>query len=518
MRVSAATAPRVTLRKVGVFVVLTLLAALAVPVAAGANTTPPRDLVVGRILVKFSPGASAAAKSAARSAVGATKIKSIPQLGVDVLKVPNAASATALARLQRNPNVVYAEQDRVVELDQTEVAPNDPDWYRQWGPVLTRTDETWVASKGANVVIAILDTGVTVNADLEGKVVAGRNIIDGTSNTTDNHGHGTFSAGVAGGGTDNSIGAASYGWSAKVMPVKVMESSGTMSDLAAGITWATDNGAHVISMSLSGSSSVLTLHNAVKYAASKNVLLAAAAGNQGATDPRYPAAYPEVIAVAGTDTADALYSWSNYGTWVEVSAPGINRSMSRTGTVGSYSGTSSATPAVAGILALGRAVNTSAAAVRNALQSGVKPLPFVQYGRVDAKSMLENLGAAPAPSEAPAPSPSPEPSPTQSAEPSPMPSPDPSPTASPEPSPTSSPAPPTTITATVTTTKQKGFNVANVQWSGSVGTASVYVNDSLVGTSATGSFTHVTGQKGGMTLVYQVCDSNGCSAKVSATW
>jgi len=503
MRTVAAAPSRFTLRNTAAFFVAALLLAVSLPAAAGAQTAPTGDEVPGRILVKFAPGTSATAKSAARSAAGATKIKSIPQLGVEVLKVPAKASATALQRLQRNPTVTYAEQDRVVEL--AGVVPNDPEFVRQWGVTLTRTHEVWPSSKGDGVTIAILDTGVTVNSDLDGKVVAGRNILNGTSDATDSHGHGTFSAGVAGSATNNAHAVAGYGWNVRIMPVKVMESSGTMSDLAAGISWAADNGAHIISMSLSGATGTTTVHNAVKYAAGRNVLLVAAAGNQGATDPRYPAAYPEVISVAGSDENDARYTWSNHGSWVDVAAPGVNRSMSRTGSIGSYGGTSSATPAVAGMLALARGTHTNAASIRDALQTAAKPVEFVRYGRVDARAMVDVLagGTSPTPSPEPTSSPAPEPSPS------------PSPTVSPAPLPTDSGSP---IAVAVTTGKQKGANVATVNWSGSTGTATVFADGEVVGSSTVGTLTHATGQKGGLTVVYQVCDANGCSDKVSASW
>ena len=509
MRTAASATPRMTLGNVATFLAVVLFAALALPAAAAARPEPATDVVAGRILVKFTPGASAAAKSAARSAVGATKINSIPQLGVDVLKVPDAASATALSRLQRNPNVAYAELDRPVELDG--VTPNDPDFSRQWGTTVTRTDEAWSTSKGDAVTIAVLDTGVTVNSDLQGKVLPGRNILTGTADTSDGHGHGTFSAGVAASSTNNAHAVAGYGWNAKVLPVKVMESTGNMSDLAAGITWAADNGAHIISMSLSGPSGTTTLSSAVKYAVGKNVLLVAAAGNQGDVAVRYPAAYPEVIGVAGSDAADARYSWSNYGSWVDVAAPGVNRSMSRTGTIGSYAGTSSATPAVAGILAIARANHADAASIRTALEAAAKPVPYVNHGRVDAQGMMSLLAGG-VPTE-----PTPTPEPTQSPSPEPSPSPSPSPSPEPSPEPTAS-APSSPITLTATATKQKGYNVASLKWTGASGVTDVYANGVKIGSSSSGSFTHQTGTKGSTTFEYRVCDTTACSGATSVTW
>lgn len=411
MNVSAAPKPRLTLGKAAAFLVALLLGAMALPAGASAAPASTGDEVPGRILVKFAPGASAAAKSAARSAVGASRIKSIPQLGVDVLKVPATASATALARLQRNPNVAYAESDRVAKLEATAVSANDPDFSRQWGLTRTETTRAWSLSKGsAQTKIAILDTGVNSVPDLRNKLLPGRNTMAGNNNVTDTNGHGTWAAGVAGAQTNNAGDVASYCWSCSIIPVKVMDSdAGTMSDVAAGITWASDQGAAIISMSLSGASGTTTLHNAVKYAQSRGVLLVAAAGNQGGTAQRFPAAYPEVVSVAGTDSRDVLYSWSNYGSWVDVSAPGSNRTTNRDGGTIGFGGTSSATPAVAGIAGLAMALPSkpSAAQVRSALNSAATSIGNqIRYGRVDALATLNALGGQPTePAPAPAPAP-----------------------------------------------------------------------------------------------------------------
>ena len=423
------TAARLLLLAMAVVVASLTAPALA---AAEAPSAPSADVVPDRILVKWAAGTPERAKDEGRAAAGTEKIKEIEQLGVDVLKVPAHARDRALAGLQRNPHVVYAESDRAVQLD--EVTPNDPYWSRQWSPVKTRATLAWDLTTGsASTVVAVLDTGVSSShVELQGQLVPGRNVIAGNSNTEDDHGHGTQSAGVVAALTNNATGVASYCWKCKVMPVKVMSSAGTgyMSDLAAGITWASDNGADVISMSLSGSSGTTTLANAVKYASDRGVVLAAAAGNDGTSTPRYPAAYPEVIGVAGTDSTDTLYSWSNYGSWVDVSAPGSNMTTNYTGGYASYAGTSSATPVVAGLAGLAFSYNPSAtgAAVRSAIESTAVAVSGVKHGRIDTYATLTAVGAS-----APAPEPTPEPTSEPTAEPTAEPSPDPEPTAPAEP-------------------------------------------------------------------------------------
>lgn len=395
-----------------------LVAATVWVVPAGAaprGSQPAGDQLPDRILVRFDADAPASARAAARRDAGAIERSTIDQLGVRVWQVPEHAAARALAALQRDPHVDFAELDARVELDTlATVAPNDPELSRQWGADKVEAPAAWALSRSTrDVAIAILDTGVEAVPDLAGKLLPGRNVFTGTSDVMDDHGHGTASASVAGAATDNGLLVAGYGWNASILPVKVMENgSGTMSALATGIVWATDNGADVISMSLSGTSGTTTVQDAVRYAADRGVVLVAAAGNQGDSVQRYPAAYPEVIAVAATDVNDARYSWSNYGSWVDVAAPGVNRAALRDGGVYNYAGTSSATPVVAGTLALG-APYASGAQLRTALQASATPLPFVAHGRIDAYAMLRALGvgdvASPPASEEPGTEPAPEP-------------------------------------------------------------------------------------------------------------
>jgi thermitase len=473
-----------------------LLVVSLLPASAGAVPGPSDaadDRIPGQILVKFKDDAPGWAAAQARRLAAAEELSVIDQLGVHVWRVPEHASARALVGLQRNADVEFAELDALVELD-GEVVPNDPEWYRQWGPVKVRTPEAWELSKGSpQTVIAILDTGVAPVADLQSKLLPGRNVVAGNTDTTDSNGHGTLSAGVAAAATDNGIGVAGYCWECKVLPVKVMESSGAMSDLATGIVWATDHGADIISMSLGGPSGTSTVLSAVRYARDRNVNLIAAAGNSSSTDRLYPAAYDEVIAVAGTQSDDTLYSWSNYGSWVDVAAPGQNRSLTPDGGVFLYAGTSSATPAAAGVLGLLRSTGATAAEARAALASSAVPLAAIHHGRVDAFEALLALGAT-------EPSPNPEPD----AEPSPDPEPEPEPSPDPEPS----------ILLAVAGAKVRGLNQALLRWGGASGEARVYADGVLLGSTTEAHFEHATGTRGSPSITYQVCDTDLCSAQV----
>jgi hypothetical protein len=159
-------------------------------------------------------------------------------------------------------------------------------------------------------VIAVLDSGLSTSADLRNQVAPGFNAMDGTSDVTANHGHGTKAASVAAATTNNGGGIAAYCWSCTIMPVKVFDTGGAShSDTARGMVWATDHGAKVISYSLSGASPTTTMLNAVRYATDRGVVVVSSAGNLGSDEPRYPAAFPEVIGVAGTTSSDSQPIW-----------------------------------------------------------------------------------------------------------------------------------------------------------------------------------------------------------------
>ena len=409
---------------------------------ANANLAPmvssiSSSAIPGQLLIRYRAGVQADAADRVEKAHGAAKKAEIAALHVRVLRVANGLEDKIVRELAADPSVEFAERDFAVAATMT---PNDYWWPNEWSPVRTRTNLAWDLTQGsASVVIASLDTGVDLTQpDLQGKLIGGYNALNGSSDATDDNGHGTWAAGVAGAATNNSIGVASYCWRCSLMPVKVLaaDGTGTMSNVAAGITWATDHGARVISMSLSGSVGTSTVQSAVQYAHSHGAVLVAAAGNSGSSTQAYPAAYPEVLGVAGTDPSDALYSWSNYGSWVKLAAPGCSYTTGRAGWYGSFCGTSAATPVVAGIagLALSYASTATNTTVEAALEaSAVKIGAPVAYGRVDAYATLLALGAS-----APTPTPAPTASPT----------PPPAPTVGPTPTPTATPAPGGTVLST----------------------------------------------------------------------
>jgi subtilisin family serine protease len=171
----------------------------------------------------------------------------------------------------------------------------------------------------------------------------------------DDYGHGTHVAGIAAAVGNNAIGVASVAWNAKIQPVKVLDCTGNGSDaqIIAGIDWAIANGSNVLNLSLGGPEPSSVLDAAIDRAWRAGVVVTAAAGNQGSGIPFYPAASPGALAVAATTASDTRPSYSNYGSFVDVAAPGDGIfSTTNGGEYGTKSGTSMASPVVAGAAAV----------------------------------------------------------------------------------------------------------------------------------------------------------------------
>jgi subtilisin family serine protease len=247
--------------------------------------------------------------------------------------------------------------------------PNDPYYPDSQASYLNAigVPSAWDVTTGSEVVVAILDSGIdSSHPDLAGRMVAGRNVVESNDDTTDERGHGTNMAGIIGAVTNNSVGVAGVAWAAKLMPVKVTNPSGTATDanVAKGIRWAVDHGAGVINISLSAPVEDLVLQQAVDYALARDVLVVAAAGNSGSDIPESPAACLGVVAVGATDTAGRRSPFSNYGSWVDVNAPGVGIVTTRANSAAyeAVRGTSASTALVAGVAALLRAALPQAGA------------------------------------------------------------------------------------------------------------------------------------------------------------
>jgi len=374
----------------------------------GGDTVP---LVVG-----FKPGVGAAAATESLGAAGlrAKADATLASLGARRLSVPAAASAEAIAKLRADPDVAYVEKDGIARI--TAVTPNDPYYeYQTELPQIT-VPSAWDQTTGsAAVTVAVLDTGVTdLGGDLAGSLVPGWDYINGDSDPADDHGHGSSVAALIAGRGNNGIGIAGVCWQCKILPVKVMsaEGRGALSTVAAGVVYAADHGAQIINMSLGSYDSATVLQQAVVYARAKGVLVVASAGNDAVHDRSYPAAYPGVIAVGGTDADRYMFlAWdpfigyygSNWGDdWVDVAAPWCTVAPSLAGYGNDeggtdvnadnyeyFCGTSAAAPLVSGIAALtkSRYPGANLWSLENSLTKTAMPTlttGFVTYGEVRA--------------------------------------------------------------------------------------------------------------------------------------
>jgi serine protease len=287
-----------------------------------------------------------------------------------------------LSDLRLSGAVEYAEK---VPLDKNCLVPNDPSYASQWGLAKINAAGAWsYFSSGSTITVAIVDDGIErTHPDLSANiwVNAGDNNSNGIDDdgngyvddkngfdvgdndnnpdpTTTAYDHGTHVAGIVGARSNNSIGVASIGFSVKLMCVKSTSSPTSITNGYDGVVYAAVNKARVINMSWGGTGSSITAQNIIDYAYSQGCILVAAAGNSNVNTMFYPAAYNNVISVAATQSADAKASFSNYGAWIDVSAPGENIfSTFVSASYGNKSGTSMASPMVAGLCGLMLSLN-----------------------------------------------------------------------------------------------------------------------------------------------------------------
>ena len=270
-----------------------------------------------------------------------------------------------LVRLKDHPLVDYVEPDGIGEGG---VLPNDPDFPLQWHhrntgspPGSVRSDihspEAWAISRGStNVTVAVLDTGLNMTlAEFTNRIVAGYDFANSDSDPSDDHGHGTAVAGTLCANANNTTLVAGVDWACRVMPVKVLNSSnwGLYSWWADGIDWAVSNGCKVINLSAGGSTGSATVSNAIMNAISRGVIFVTITHNDGNGNIRFPGRMQRCITVGATDSDDTRSSFSNYGSAIDLVAPGRDiHTVSSSGTLQARWGTSFSAPQVAGAAAL----------------------------------------------------------------------------------------------------------------------------------------------------------------------
>ncbi|WP_052697454.1 S8 family serine peptidase [Methanoculleus bourgensis] len=277
--------------------------------------------------------------------------------GLDAVVVSVSDPDRFMEEVSQCPGVKFVERDiPVYALDVPAYVPDDRRYAEQWGPGGIGADYAWSIERGeSSVIIAVIDTGVDyTHPDMGNYITGGYDWINNDDDPMDDHGHGTHCAGIAAAVSNNALGVAGISQSG-IMAEKVLDfkGSGTSSLTAAAIRHAADNGADVISMSLGAAEPSRIVEEACRYAWEKGCILVAASGNGGANLINYPAAYDIVIAVGSVGKTGLRSPFSNYGTNLELVAPGESILSTTPGnTYGLRSGTSMACPHVAGVAAL----------------------------------------------------------------------------------------------------------------------------------------------------------------------
>lgn len=380
------------------------LAALAPSSALAADPA----FVPGRILVVQKAGVDDVEFAKTLSAHGGRSLGKLYRLPVHVVSLPAGQDERdTIARLTRHPHVKSAELD--VKLP-SQMSTNDPYLPSEWHLTKIDAPAAWDKSTGAGVTIAILDSGVdATHPDLQGQLVPGWNFYNYNGDTSDVYGHGTKVAGTAAAAANNGTGVASVAFGVRIMPIRVTDTAGMgyASTISQGITWAADNGARVanVSFDAAGSSTVVS---AAQYMYGKGGIVTMSAGNTGTQQAYTPSDY--VLVVSGTDSNDALATWSSWGSYVDLAAPGAGiATTTKGGGYASVSGTSFSAPIVAGVAALVRAARPdfTAAQVQQALFKGAADLGtsgfdnLYGYGRVSASGALAAAASVPSDLTAP---------------------------------------------------------------------------------------------------------------------
>ena len=379
----------------------------------GTSTATSRNPPAA-LLVQLCAGVAPAVLDPLRAAWGLDRGEPLDGTGLYRLRVGGGAGdvAGAVRALTALPGVAYAEAEGRL---QTLWVPNDPLYPRQWHLPQISAPAAWDYTTGSrSIIVAMLDTGVAVDhPDLAGQLVAGYNFVADTTNPSDDNGHGTYTSGLVAALINNEVGVAGVAPNVRVMPIKILDKDGggNVGDFARGIHFAVDHGARVINVSAGIEYPSTSMQEAVHYAHQHNVVVVGSAGNTPDGTARYPGGFAEAIAVAATDRDDHAATFSSYGAFVDLAAPGVDvLSIGWSATHLGYewaSGTSSAAPLVAGAAALLLSLrpDLSADDVQRILEESSDDLgptgwdPHYGAGRLNLRRALAAI--APSPTVAP---------------------------------------------------------------------------------------------------------------------
>jgi|GEM_PF-526180 len=363
-----------------------------------AKFSEPKEMAANEFVVKFKEGMTAEKREALLRSFRAAELSFMDMGNFSLVKAPKGTEAKGLAaKLVKLPEVESVEPNYIIERNYT---PSDPGYSKQWHLKKINAPKAWDTTKGSGqITVAVVDNGVQVNhPDLAGKIVSPYNVVTGARSVPAGE-HGTHVAGIIA-ASINKKGVIGVAPNVKIMPINVFQGDGATSyDVAYGIVYAADHGANVINLSLGAYAATGYEAAAVQYAASKGVVLVAAAGNDDTYLPSYPAAFEPVIAVSATDSTDFITDFSNYGDYIDLAAPGVNiYSTVPRSSYGSLHGTSMAAPIVSGTAALVLSKNPllTRGEVESILRKSTVDLGargwdvFYGYGRIDAYKALKN--------------------------------------------------------------------------------------------------------------------------------
>ena len=362
-----------------------------------ANTQPILDWAKGRLLVTPRAGLSAQELEKALKQHGAKSKHHLKQINVHIFELPAGVDEVKVKRaLKKDRRFKHVELDMKVAHD---LSITDPSFSSSWALPKIQATTAWDTSNGDGIIIAILDTGVDgTHPDLAANMVPGWNMYNNNADTSDIHGHGTWVAGTAAAAANNGSGSAGVAWAAGIMPIRIADPDGFgyFSTIAAGIRWAADNGAKVVNNSYSGVAGSSTIQSAAEYLRSKGGVVVVSAGNTGTLLNYAPS--DSLLVASATASNDVRPSWSSYGPYVDIAAPGVSiYTTSRGGGYSNVSGTSFSSPIVAATAALMLSANSDLTPtdVGQILMSTAVDLgttgfdDFYGAGRVDAAKAVE---------------------------------------------------------------------------------------------------------------------------------
>ncbi|MFC5532146.1 S8 family peptidase [Cohnella yongneupensis] len=385
-----------------------------ITVRSGEDNGNASHYSVDEVVVKFRQPLTDAQLLELRNSLDLTVVRHTRQTYVFRSKKHNTEALIAYFKSKWNP--IYVEPHYLYMTNELQeapasggtIVPNDTLYSEyQWNLPRIATESGWSVTKGSDdIIVAVVDTGVQADhPDLQGRLVKGVNIVDPSSPPDDDVGHGTHVAGIISAEVNNGEGVAGMTWYTKIMPVKALDSSGAGStySVAEGILWAVDHGADVINMSLGNYAQAEFLHDALKYAYDHGVVLVAASGNDNTDRPGFPAAYPEVLAVAATDPDESRAEYSNFGDYIDIAAPGTSIPSTYPGSrYAALSGTSMASPHVAALASLVKSVNPKLTneEIMDLLRRTAKDLGQqgkdndFGYGQIDVNSALQSASGS----------------------------------------------------------------------------------------------------------------------------